>query len=166
MTIQLPPREERESLESDISKRILAAANAIPGVRLTRNNSGKSPRPCGPCAAKLCQGCRGRLMRPISFGLGEGSTDLVGVVTFGGEQSCDRELVDIAPIAVAFGVEVKRPNAKKQRHEAEQFRWRAALERRGMLSTIQTSDVDAATWIRCLVIELADRMREIVRGPT
>lgn len=163
MTFRLPDREPAPVRERDIQAAIVVAENAHAGVRLTRNNSGKSPRPCGPCAQRLCQACRARLMRPITFGLGDGSPDLVGVVSFGGPHSVFPELAQLDPVALAFGIEVKTPHAKKQRHEPDQIRWRNAFEKRGLLSTIARSEEDAATWMRGLVGELADRVRELAR---
>jgi len=48
-------------------------------VRVFRNNSGVTQVPCSECKRKLCSACRPKFTYPITYGLGVGSADLVGL---------------------------------------------------------------------------------------
>lgn len=141
--IDLPVRKKRRN-ETTIVRAALVALSRIPGVRATRNNVGKSPCACGECVPRLCPRCRARLTRPITFGLGVGSPDVVGIYSLalpGGEV-----------LALAFALEFKKPGARGNReHEATQDAWRTVANRRGMRCAKVTSESEATeivqTWI-------------------
>lgn len=122
MAIKLPPREPRPITETDVLKRILEALAHEPGVRAARNNVG------------TLTDLRGI---PVTYGLGNGSPDVVGIMTFG------RAL----PIAIAFGVEVKKPGKKAEPHQRA---WHAVAKRRGMYVGVATSEEEAVTFVRSL----------------
>lgn len=133
--IALPERKRRVN-ETSIVRKALVALNRIPGVRATRNNVGRSPCACGQCAPRLCQRCRARLTRPISFGLGVGSPDVVGIYTL--------RLPSGGVIAIPFGLEFKRPGARtEKKHAADQAAWMRVAEARGFLCRQVTSEREA-----------------------
>lgn len=131
-TLKLPKREPRtKALEKQIEVDVRDALNREPGVRVTRNNTGKTAIPCASCLPKLCPRCAPRLVRPITYGLGMGGPDLVGLLTL---------RTPIGAIAIPFGVEVKQEGryAKKG-----QRAWHAVAERRGMQVIVARSVDDA-----------------------
>ncbi len=135
-TIELPVRTKRRN-ETTIVRRALVELNRIPGVRATRNNVGKSPCACGACVPKLCPRCRARLTRPIAFGLGVGSPDVVGIYSLALEGG--------AVLALAFAIEFKSPTARRKRdHEEQQEAWRTVATRRG-IRCVKVTSSEAAT---------------------
>jgi len=125
--IPLPPKPPREASEAELVTAILNAVRVIPGVACTRNNTGKTPMPCEKCRGAMCPRCLARMARPITYGLGEGGPDIVGIYTH--------------PIgALAFGIEVKKPRARLRdgsESQAEdrsegQVAWHRAASSRGM----------------------------------
>lgn len=98
--VRLPPKPPRRRSETrELVHPIRAMLNAMPGVRLWRNNSG------------MLKDHRGT---PIRYGLGEGSADLVGLVTF--ERVTPRYTIDaeagVETFARFFALEVKLPGKK------------------------------------------------------
>lgn len=138
--IELPPRPPKRRTESTLTAEIIVALNRLRGVRVARNNSGRSPKPCGVCFPKLCRGCAARLRYPIAFGLGDGSPDVVGILSFGGVESSLEALRDVEALAVPFGVEVKQPGRYAER---DQKAWHLVAGRRGLLVRVER-DVEAA----------------------
>lgn len=102
-TFELPPKPPKRIVETDISKAIQTYANRLPGVRMARNANVVMPDPE-----------TGRMFR--RSGLGNGSPDLVGVMT-------------ILGIPFAFGIEVKQPGKVPTKN---QLLWHAAAHRKGM----------------------------------
>lgn len=149
--IPLPEKTARKKRETEISRAMLVALNRIPGVRVSRNNNGKSPVPCTACKHKLCRGCSMRLAFPIVFGLGDGSPDLVGIITIGGHKSALRQYVKHRPRAYAFGVEVKQPGKTAER---DQRAWHAVARARGMDVITATNTEEAVTFVLALIAGL------------
>lgn len=147
--LQLPDRVERTT-ETPLVRRCLITLNRLPGVRVMRNNSGKSPCACPPCRARLCRRCFPRLVRPIAFGLGYGSPDIVGLITIGAT----------LPIGVAFGLEVKVAERRANHKEARkrQGAWRGAAIRRGMLCDEVTSEAEAVAAVEGFRVEMTRRV--------
>ncbi len=150
--INLPPRPERKRLERDILNEIIAAASRIRGVRLARNNTGRILDSRGI---------------PVCFGLGEGGPDLVGVITFGGLNTCEPFAVDevrhamlrtLDTVAVAIGIEVKQP---KRYANPNQRAWHAAAKRRGIRVTVCRSPEEAVSWIEATREELRFCLRRL-----
>lgn len=144
--IPLPPRPKVEDSETVILKRAMVAVNRLPDVRCSRNNNGRSPKPCGGCFPKLCQRCAARLKYPILFGLGDGSPDLVGIITLRG--------VTVLPLA--FGLELKRPGGEAAKH---QELWHRQARAKGMLVAVVTSDVEAVKAVEVFRAEYTNRLR-------
>lgn len=146
----LPDRPKKET-ETPLVRRCITAINRLPNVRAARNNSGKSPCACRLCRVKLCRGCFVRLVRPILFGLGLGSTDIVGLITIGPPD---------LPIGVAFGLELKveerRTNHKDTRKR--QAAWRSVAIRRGMLCAEVVSVHEAVTAVEGFRLEMTRRV--------
>ena len=125
--IELPPKPPREASEAELVTAILNAVRVIPGVACTRNNTGKTPMPCEACRRAMCPRCLARMARPITYGLGEGGPDIVGVYTH-------------RVGALAFGLEVKRPRprlrdgseSQAEDRSPEQVAWHKAAAARGM----------------------------------
>lgn len=144
--IALPPKPEREASEADLVTAILNALRLIPGVHATRNNTGKTPVPCEECRKRMCRRCLARLVRPVTYGLGEGGPDIVGIYTH-------------RVGALAFGVEVKKPRARlrdgsesqAEDRSAGQIAWARAAIGRGMpvwtARSVGEAVRDVATWI-------------------
>jgi len=126
--IMLPAREPRKRTETTIQLETRDALNGIPGVRVARNNVGQTPMPCAKCRSGLCRACASRLARPVTYGLGVGSPDLVGIYT------------DRRGVACAFGVETKTPTG---RTSEDQRRWHWAAAARGMPTFVARSAVEA-----------------------
>ena len=168
--IALPPRPVREPTETDLVRSILVAVNRIRGVRAARNNVGT---------------IEDRRGIPVTFGLGEGSPDIVGVITFGGVETwapssscgpCDvlgadhrgpctltprgvSPLLRVQdPLAVAFALEVKKPKRYATR---VQKAWHVVAKRRGLLVALVRSDVEAVDFVNGAIVELAMRIRRI-----
>lgn len=148
--IELPPRVPRKPKETDLVRSILAAINRLPGVRATRNNVGT---------------IEDRRGVPVTFGLGEGSPDIVGILTFGGGNTAPAErdegtllLRTLDPLAVAFAIEVKQP----KRYETRlQKAWHATARRRGLVSCVARSDEDAIAFLAVLRSNTILRIRQV-----
>ena len=122
--IMLPEREPRKRTETTIQLETRDALNRIPRVRVARNNVGQTPMPCGECKKRLCRRCAARLARPVAYGLGVGSPDLVGIYTA------------LRGWACAFGVETK---TKTGVTSEDQRRWHWAAAARGMPTFVARS---------------------------
>ena len=142
--IPLPPKAPRKRVETDIVREILVGVNAIAGVRAARNNVG------------TIEDVRGI---PVTFGLGEGSPDIVGVISFGGVESTISSLRRMRPFAIAFGIEVKQP---KRYATPKQKAWHAVARRRGFSTCVARSDHEAVDFVHKLRLELVASMRAIV----
>ena len=130
-TIALPPRPPRKRIERDIVREILVALNRIPDVRATRNNVGR------------IEDSRGV---PVTFGLGEGSPDLVGVITFGGPSH---------PFAIAFAIEVKQPGRYPTRIQRA---WHKVAARRGMLTETCRDAGEAVDFVTRTIETIGERI--------
>lgn len=139
-TIKLPPKTPRKRVETDIVHEILAELARVRGVRAARNNVG------------TIEDIRGI---PVSFGLGEGSTDIVGIITFGGVESAWPGFAHLAPIAFAFGIEVKQPGRYANR---KQKTWHTVARRRGMPCGVARSREEARAFVEDLVMQLRARL--------
>jgi hypothetical protein len=149
MPIELPAREPRKETETPISRRCReAVAKTFREVRITRNNNGRTPCPCQTCRPKLCKGCAARLARPITFGLGDGSPDLVGVATF--------ETM-YGPIALAFGLEVKQPGRYPS---PVQRAWHASAARRGLPVEVVRSPEEAVAAVERILRDFRLRLEK------
>jgi hypothetical protein len=131
--IQLPIRERRRN-ETTILRASLVAINRIPGVRATRNNVGKSPVACAYCTKHLCKRCRPRLTYPITFGLGVGSPDVIGIYSL--------PIVGGVVLPLAFALEFKKPGARTERkHADDQAAWMRVARSRGIqCETVRSVD--------------------------
>jgi hypothetical protein len=130
--IKLAPKPERKRVETDIVHEIMLALSRIRGVRVARNNVG------------TLTDARGI---PVTYGLGDGSPDLVGVITFGGIESTFAVCAMLEPLSVAFAIEVKQPGrypSKKQRT------WIKVAKRRGFAVGVARSDEDAIAFVNDL----------------
>ncbi len=115
-------KPEKKVTETTIVRRCVVALNRLPGVRVTRNNTGFTPVPCQSCKPRLCRSCSQRMAYPVPFGLGEGGPDIVGFMTLRGD------------LPVWFGIEVKKPGARTApKRIATQRAWRTAAGKRGAL---------------------------------
>jgi hypothetical protein len=141
VTIALPAPERARETETTISRAIRRDVGRIPGLRLARNNTG------------ILRDERGI---PIRFGLGDGSPDLVGLITFGGAQSCDPTLDLPLPLALAFGLEVKVPGKRATR---QQQAWHLVADRRGMLVQTVTSSAEAVVAVHRMIATYRSRLR-------
>lgn len=147
--IKIPPRERKET-ETSILRRVLRDVNRIPHVRAMRNNVGKSPVACSACRRHLCPRCAPRLSYPIPFGLGEGSPDVVGIITFWRLG---------VPIAVSFGIEVKKPGGRTSRERLEtQAAWRRFGDQRGMRCAVVHHEDGAVAF----VIDTRERLLKVL----
>lgn len=154
--IALPPSPPRKKKETGISRECLVAVNRIPGVRVARNNSGKTPIPCPTCKGKLCRGCAMRLAFPFSFGLGDGSPDLVGLITIGGLHSAVPAFESLEPLAIAFGLEVKQPGKTAS---PDQRAWHRVALSRGMHVCTVSNPRDAVVFVVDLIRQTEVRLR-------
>lgn len=137
--IEMPKREVRPATETSVLRSCIVALNRLPGVRVARNNNGKSPCACKGCTPKLCASCRPRLTRPITFGLGDGSPDIQGRILIG-------------RVPCVFWIEVKSPTGRTSRERRElQAAFRAEAESRGELCAQVTDESEA--------VRVVERMR-------
>ncbi len=136
--ITIPKLPPRKRVESDIQNDIIVASSRIRGVRLARNNVGT---------------LLDRRGIPVTYGLGEGSPDLVGVITFGGLNTCEPATIDEVhaallhahdSIALCIAIEVKQP---KRYATSEQKAWHAVARKRGIESAVCRSPEEATAWI-------------------
>lgn len=141
-----PPPPRKVDLESKIQRDSLARVNAIRGVRALRNNVGTITDHRGI---------------PVTFGLGLGSADVVGVITFGGPNGVEDvtpalERTDVGLLAFAFGLEIKQPGRYRTR---TQKAWAHAAERRGVRCGLIRSADDAEAWVRAEIARVARVLR-------
>ena len=116
--------------ETALMRQIRAAVNALPGVRLWRNNSGVGRGLSNPGV--------------VTYGLGEGSADLVGVCRV--EEASG---YGSGPMVTGrfFAIEVK---TKTGRVSAEQAAWaRCVRELGGFCATVRSVDDALAAVERC-----------------
>lgn len=126
-TIKMGERAPRKRTETTVTKECIGALNRLPGVRAMRNNVGKTPTPCGHCMRKLCRGCAARLAYPIRYGLGEGSPDIVGILSLKWTHTGETLL------AIPFAIEVKKPREEGGRGlEPDQRAWRDTFNAKGL----------------------------------
>lgn len=146
--IQLPPREPRKIVESDIVRDVLVSVNRIAGVRAGRNNVGTITDSRGI---------------PVSFGLGVGSPDIVGIISIGGVQSAfgGERLHECMPLAFAFGLEVKQPGKYATR---DQRAWHATFARRGVFSSVVRCGEEAERVVIGWVNETRRRLLFLAAG--
>lgn len=146
-SIDLPVRE-RKVRETQVVAACRLAINRMPGVRCTRNNTGKSPKPCPVCLPKLCRGCLPRLCQPIAFGLGAGGPDLVGFLR-------------VLTLPVWFGVEVKRPRELGGKGlEKDQRLWHAEAKRHGVEVIVARSADEAVSGVTMMRRVYEERVRD------
>lgn len=106
--------------EADVLRDVLRAFDGAADVRLWRNSVGTTE--------EWGAGPRGTVQaRHITYGLGPGSPDVVGVLTVGG-------------VGVWVGIEVKSPTGRVR---PEQAAWLAAGAARGMVTGVARSVDDA-----------------------
>jgi hypothetical protein len=122
------PKPRRRNETRELTQPIRAALNAMPGVRVFRNNSGALPLGEGGF---------------LRFGLGEGSCDLIGIVRV---VSCCCERPDEfcsgqdRLVGRFFALEIKRPGKKP---DADQLAWMAAIRSLGGFACVVTSVEEA-----------------------
>lgn len=162
--ISLPPKEPRKRVERDVQGEILVVSSRIRGVRLIRNNVGCLPDERGI---------------PIKYGLGAGSPDLVGAITFGGVNTCEPStlgstalavLRTMRPIAITVAIEVKKPDARHAKglphrwakRDRAQPAWHAMARKRGVETAVCKSAEDAATFLIHTIEVTWSRMRALL----
>jgi hypothetical protein len=121
-TVPLPPRPARKRRESDIVAEIRAAFAKYPWVVCFRNNTGRLPNENG---------------RLVKFGLAEGSSDLIGIVSV--------ETINGMPIGRFFALEIKKPGERPTKAQA---RFLDLVRSMGGAAGWTTSAEHAAEWIR------------------
>ena len=121
--VKRPPPRHNETRE--LTHPIRIALNKLPGVRIVRNNVGTVPLPSG-----------GR----ITYGLGVGSADLVGMVTLdaymfvqGGDAIGDVYAMSKRTIARPLLLELKRPG---HHPSPVQSRWLRTANRLGAYAAV------------------------------
>jgi hypothetical protein len=114
------PKAPKKKTETDLVREILGALNRLPGVRAVRNNTGKLQDKNG---------------RWVTYGLGVGGPDIVGVIRWELIGRLESHLV-----SSPFGVEVKRPGKKRTN---EQISWANAAKNVGMTVGVATSVAEA-----------------------
>lgn len=113
--ISLPPRKKRKERETDMVGRTLVAMQRITGVRPARNNNGVLTDITG---------------RPVYYGLGNGSPDIVAIITFGGgHRSAIAAYAHLSPVAFAYGIECKMLGKTRS---PDQIAWHESIEPWGM----------------------------------
>lgn len=146
--IKLPPRKIRKVTETDTVHDAIDALCKIPGVRARRNNN------------VVLNDARGI---PVKAGLGDGSPDIVGIITFGGNQSAVPDLVLFYAIAIPFGIEMKSETAyyNKARHGCteEQLAWAESASLRGMPTTCACTVEACEQFVRTLISERVHTFR-------
>lgn len=147
------PARDRPVRETTIVRACFVALNRLPDVRVSRNNTGRSPIPCQHCQPRLCKNCANRLRFPIVFGLGEGGPDLVGMFRIHWGASV---------LPIWFGVEVKTPAAAKRKDHPEvllkQAAWRRAAAGWGVLAIQVTSSAEAVSAVEGFRAEYMRRL--------
>ncbi len=123
--------------EADVLRDVLRAFDGAADVRLWRNSVGTTE--------EWGAGPRGTVQaRHITYGLGPGSPDVVGVLTVGG-------------VGVWVGIEVKSPTGRVR---PEQAAWLAAGAARGMVTGVARSADDA----RAIIAAGRARVEGVLRG--
>lgn len=115
MMRKLPPRV-RQVHERTIQERIISALNRLPDIHVIRNNVGA---------------LRDRHDHLVTYGLGTGSPDLVGVLT---------ATIGSRRVGLVFCLEVKRPG---EGPSDEQLAWHAFARRRECFVATVTSVEEA-----------------------
>lgn len=123
--------------EADVLRDVLRAFDGDPAVRLWRNSVGTTEE-WGASSTGAA------VARHITYGLGPGSPDVVGVLTVGG-------------VGVMVGIEVKSATGRVR---PEQAAWLAAGAARGMVTGVARSADDA----RAIVAAGRARVEEVLRG--
>jgi hypothetical protein len=124
--ILAPKPKARRNETRELTRPILVALNKLPHCRFSRCNSGYGRPLSNPEAI-------------VHFGLGDGTTDLVGIVTVtvGGFQSLGRVCV----------LEVKWP---KMKPKPDQVRWMREVRKLGGFSAVVHSVAEAVAAVaRC-----------------
>lgn len=129
------PARVKPVRETQIVRAAFVRLNRMPDVRVSRNNTGKSPVACRDCIPRLCPRCVTRLRFPIAFGLGEGGPDLVGMARI-------RWGVSILPLW--FGLEFKTPHGLKRKDHPETLRKQEAWRRAALAWGVQCATVTSA----------------------
>lgn len=123
--------------EADVLRDVLRAFDGAADVRVWRNSVGTTEEwGASPTGAAVA--------RHITYGLGPGSPDVVGVLTVGG-------------VGVMVGIEVKSPTGRVR---PEQAAWLAAGAARGMVTGVARSADDA----RAIVAAGRARIEGVLRG--
>jgi hypothetical protein len=147
--IALSPRVTRKRTETDVVKSCLSAIGKIRGVRGARNNVG---------CLKDERGI------PVTYGLGTGSPDIVGLVTIGGVNSAVDSLRHLRPRAFAFAIEVKRPVEEGGKAPTPaQKTWAKAAGRRGCWSGLARTPDEAVRFVLSLIVSIADDLQGLAR---
>lgn len=147
MSIPLPPRAPRKETETDLVYLIIQAIGRLPGVRSSRNNVGS------------IRDARGI---PVTFGLGDGSPDIVGVITFGGKNTTHATLRGVLPIALAFGLEVKRPREDGGKAATrDQRAWHHVAERRGFPVRVVRTPEEGVEAVRAMRAGMIARLVDV-----
>lgn len=142
--ISLPPRVPRKITETDVTHACIVACNREKGVRCARNNVGQLKDERGI---------------PVVYGLGTGSADVVGVITFGGVNSALEAFRFLTPTAFAFAIEIKKPKELGGRGATRPQRaWHAVARRRGMLVEVARTPDEAVFFVRGWVVEIGRRL--------
>lgn len=145
--IKLEPRAPRKTTETDLVYQFVVAIMRVRGVRAARNNVGS---------------IRDKRGIPVTFGLGDGSPDIVGVITFGGVESSHVGLVKLPPIALAFGIEVKRPRELGGKAPSPNQRgWHHVARRRGFPVGVARTEEEAVAYVRELREHMIERLRVV-----
>lgn len=147
MSIPLPPRAPRKETETDLVYLIIQAIGRMRGVRSSRNNVG------------TLRDSRGI---PVTYGLGDGSPDIVGVITLGGIQSTLPGLIHLPPIALTFGLEVKRPREDGGKCASrDQRAYHHVARRRGFPIEVVRSIDESVEAVRRMRGELLERVKTL-----
>lgn len=120
----LPTAPPKRRTETTIQGEAIAALNRLPGVRVARNNVGR---------------LRDRNGAWVTYGLGVGSPDVVGIYTHRSGH------------ALAFGVEFKTSTGRVS-HDQEL--WHAAMKRRGLPTFLARSPEEACTQVETWCAEV------------
>ena len=137
MKIDRTPRARNET--ADLTRPIMGALNAMPGVRVARNNTGvlqwKGQR-CPKCGHQ--EG--GNRQNRIQYGLGIGSADLCGIVKMRVGLTVRGEGYESRDFGRVFCLEVKWPG----KHATDdQIVWLRVVRSLGGFATVVTSIEDA-----------------------
>ena len=140
--MKLPPKKKRANEARDITRPIEAALNRLPGVRCSRNNTG------------TLRDLRGI---PVTYGLGLGGADIVGIVrVWLGKEDRDTGgdglgiYVGGMFIGRAFALETKGSSRTKRSRKEDQARWGRVFRMMGGFYAIARSIPEAVAAVdRC-----------------